>query len=84
MALLCQNGRWPGCVSQINIYRDQKTLIFGWIFLWFYVCGHPKAQPVVDLVLKHLRRWDNGLNFHPITRHAGPVCYTVITCLFVV
>ena len=35
------------------------------VFLWFYVQEHPKAQPAVVLVLKRLRRRDNGLKSHP-------------------
>ena len=34
-------------------------------FLWFYVQELPKAQLAVVLVLKRLRRWDNGLKSHP-------------------
>ena len=34
-------------------------------FLWFYVQELPKAQPAVVLVLKRLRRRDNGLKSHP-------------------
>ena len=34
--------------------------------MWFYVQELPKAQPAVVLVLKRLRRWDNGLKSHPI------------------
>ena len=34
-------------------------------FLWFYVQELPKAQLVVVLVLKRLRRRDNGLKSHP-------------------
>ena len=34
----------------------------GLCFLWFYVQELPKAQPAVVLVLKRLRRQDNGLN----------------------
>ena len=34
-------------------------------FLWFYVQEHPKAQLVVVLVLKRLRRRGNGLKSHP-------------------
>ena len=33
--------------------------------LWFFVQEHPKAQPEVVLVLKHLRRRGNGLKSHP-------------------
>ena len=33
--------------------------------LWFYVQEHPMAQPAVVLVLKRLRRRDNGLKSHP-------------------
>ena len=33
----------------------------GLCFLWFYVRELPKAQPAVVLVLKRLRRRDNGL-----------------------
>ena len=33
--------------------------------LWFYVQEHPKAQPAVVLVLKHLGRRGNGLKSHP-------------------
>ena len=35
------------------------------MFLWFYVQKHPKAQPAVILVLKRLRRQDNGLKSRP-------------------
>ena len=35
------------------------------MFLLFYVQEHPKAQPAEVLVLKHLRRWGNGLKSHP-------------------
>ena len=31
----------------------------------FYVQEHPKARPAVVLVLKRLRRRDNGLKSHP-------------------
>ena len=34
----------------------------GLCFLWSYVQELPKAQPAVVLVLKRLRRRDNGLN----------------------
>ena len=34
-------------------------------FLWFYVQELPKAQLVVVLVLKRLRRRGNGLKSHP-------------------
>ena len=34
-------------------------------FLWFYVQENPKAQPAVVLVLKRLRRRDNGLKSRP-------------------
>ena len=37
----------------------------GLCFLWFYVQELPKAQPAVVLVLKRLRRRDNGLKSHP-------------------
>ena len=37
----------------------------GLCFLWFYVQELPKAQPAVVLVLKRLRRRDNGLRSHP-------------------
>ena len=37
----------------------------GFKFLWFYVQELPKAQPAVVLVLKRLRRRDNGLKSHP-------------------
>ena len=39
-------------------------VLAGWVygFLWFYV---PKAQPAVNLVLKRLRRRDNGLKSLP-------------------
>ena len=37
----------------------------GLCFLWFYVQELPKAQPVVVLVLKRLRRRGNGLKSHP-------------------
>ena len=37
----------------------------GLCFLWFFVQELPKAQPVVFLVLKRLRRRDNGLKSHP-------------------
>ena len=33
--------------------------------LWFYVQELPKAQPVVVLVLKCLRRRGNGFKSHP-------------------
>ena len=33
--------------------------------LCFYVQEHPKAQPAVVLVLKHLRRRDHCLKSHP-------------------
>ena len=33
--------------------------------LWFYVQEHPKAQPAVVRVLKHLRRRGHGLKSHP-------------------
>ena len=32
--------------------------------LWFYVQEHPKAQPVVVLILKRLRRWGHSLKSH--------------------
>ena len=32
---------------------------------WFYVQGHPKAQPAVVLILKRLRRRGHGLKPHP-------------------
>ena len=35
------------------------------MFLRFHVKEHPKAQPAVVLVLKRLRRRDNGLKSHP-------------------
>ena len=35
------------------------------MLLWFYVQELPKAQPAVVLVLKRLRRRDNGLKSHP-------------------
>ena len=34
-------------------------------FLRFYVQELTKAQPALVLVLKHLRRWGNGLKSHP-------------------
>ena len=37
----------------------------GRVGLWFYVQEHPKAQSAVVLVLKRLRRQDNGLKSHP-------------------
>ena len=37
----------------------------GLCFLLFYVQELPKAQPAVILVLKHLRRQDNGLKSNP-------------------
>ena len=37
----------------------------GLCFLWFYVQELPKAQPAVVLVLKRLRRRNNGLKSHP-------------------
>ena len=37
----------------------------GLCFLWFFVQELPKAQPAVVLVLKRLRRRDNGLKSHP-------------------
>ena len=33
--------------------------------MWFYVQELPTAQPAVVLVLKRLRRRDNGLKSHP-------------------
>ena len=33
--------------------------------MWFYVQEHPKAQPAVVLVIKHLRRQGHGLKSHP-------------------
>ena len=38
-------------------------VLAGWVyaFLWFFVQELPKAQPAVGLVLKRLRRRDNGL-----------------------
>ena len=60
------------------LLKTEKNLIFvavflgctstgqvGLCFLWFYVQELPKAQPAVVLVLKHLRRRDNGLKSHP-------------------
>ena len=42
-------------------------VLAGWVypFLWFYVQELPKAQLAVVLVLKRLRRRDNGLKSHP-------------------
>ena len=37
----------------------------GLCFLWFFVQELQKAQPVVVLVLKRLRRRGNGLKSHP-------------------
>ena len=37
----------------------------GLCFLWFFVQELPKAQPAVVLVLKRLRRRDNGLKSRP-------------------
>ena len=37
----------------------------GLCFLWFFVQELSKAQPAVVLVLKRLRRRDNGLKSHP-------------------
>ena len=34
-------------------------------FLWFFVQEYPKTQPAVILVLKRLRRRDNGLKSRP-------------------
>ena len=44
-------------------YTSTGRVGFG--FLWFYVQELPKAQPAVVLVLKRLRRRDNGLKSHP-------------------
>ena len=44
------------------LYRNWPV---GLCFLLFYVQEHPKAQPAVVLVLKRLRRRDNGLKSHP-------------------
>ena len=45
-----------GCISTGRV---------GLCFFWFYVQELPKAQPAVVLVLKRLRRRDNGLKSHP-------------------
>ena len=47
----------------------------GLCFLWFYVQELPKAQPAVVLVLKRLRRRDNGLKSHP-TDYMGGLFFT--------
>ena len=60
--------------SQINFNKHIFVAVFigctstgrmGLCFLWFYVQELPKAQPAVVLVLKRLRRRDNGLKSHP-------------------
>ena len=33
--------------------------------LWFYVQEHPKAQPAVVLILKHLKGRSHSLKSHP-------------------
>ena len=33
--------------------------------LWFYVQEHPKAQPAVVLILKHLKGRGHSLKYHP-------------------
>ena len=45
--------------------RCTSTGRVGFCFVWFNVQELPKAQPAVVLVLKRLRRWDNGLKSHP-------------------
>ena len=51
----------------------------GLCFLWFNVQELPKAQPAVVLVLKRLRRRDNGLKSHP-TDWEKPACKIYCHC----
>ena len=49
---------WP-CSLAVPVLAE-------WAYaLWFFVQELPKAQPAVGLVLKRLRRRDNGLKSHP-------------------
>ena len=53
------------CILFVAVFLGcTSTGRVGLCFLWFYVQELPKAQPAVVLVLKRLRRRDNGLKSH--------------------
>ena len=66
--------RLDGCHGQIYVINFVFVAVFlgctstgrvGLCVLWFNVQELLKAQPAVVLILKHLRRRNNGLKSHP-------------------
>ena len=53
------------CVFVAVFLGCTSTGRLGLCFLWFYVQELPKTQPAVVLVLKRLKRQNNGLKSHP-------------------